>query len=430
MPVMTSVPVRWRFFSVIFLLSFVSYLMRQNIHVAGEFMMPELGISEIEMGWIFASFIWGYALFQIPGGIAGAKFGPRRTLAGIGLVWILVSALTGMLPGTIATTTGGTIFVLVMLRFILGAAHAPIYPVQASAVQRWFPVGQWALPNAVSSSALTLGAAMAQPLVALIMVYWGWRTSFYVFVPAGIAAFALWWWYARDYPSEHPAMTPGELETISANRAGLTPEVGISAWRLLLRDPETIKLTLAYFAQCYVFYLFFTWFFHYLVKELGFSILETGFLAALPWMTGAVMATLGGWVCDRLCRRYGARLGCRIPAMFGLSASGVLLYVGLYAPNPYVAVCLLSLCFAGTQFAEGAFWCAQTYVAGPYTAPACGLMNTGGNLAGIVVAPLMPYLALHFGWVVALSTGSAMALLGVLLWAFIKADRPFTPVAH
>ena len=42
MSVMTSVPVRWRFFSVIFLLSFVSYLMRQNIHVAGEFMMPEL----------------------------------------------------------------------------------------------------------------------------------------------------------------------------------------------------------------------------------------------------------------------------------------------------------------------------------------------------------------------------------------------------
>ena len=46
------IPTRWRLFSVLFLLSFVSYLMRQNIHVAGEFMMPELGISEIEMGWI------------------------------------------------------------------------------------------------------------------------------------------------------------------------------------------------------------------------------------------------------------------------------------------------------------------------------------------------------------------------------------------
>ena len=63
-----QVPTRWRLFSVLFLLSFLSYLMRQNIHVAGEFMMPELGISEIEMGWIYAAFIWGYALCQLPGG--------------------------------------------------------------------------------------------------------------------------------------------------------------------------------------------------------------------------------------------------------------------------------------------------------------------------------------------------------------------------
>ena len=226
-------PVRWRFFSVIFALSFVSYLMRQNIHVAGEFMMPELGISELEMGWIFASFIWGYAIFQIPGGIAGNRFGPRATLAAVGLVWIIVSALTGLLPGTIVTSATGTIVVLVTLRFILGAAHAPIYPVQASAVQRWFPVGQWALPNAVSSSALTLGAAMAQPLGAVFMVYWGWRASFYVFVPVGGAAFILWWWYARDYPAEHPAMTAHELDIIEAERSTLTPEVGVGAWKML-----------------------------------------------------------------------------------------------------------------------------------------------------------------------------------------------------
>ena len=71
------IPTRWRLFSILFLLSFLSYLMRQNIHVAGEFMMPELGISEIEMGWIYAAFIWGYALFQLPGGVMGKLLGPR-----------------------------------------------------------------------------------------------------------------------------------------------------------------------------------------------------------------------------------------------------------------------------------------------------------------------------------------------------------------
>ena len=76
-------------------------------------------------------------------------------------------------------------------------------------------------------------------------------------------------------------------------------------------------LTCAYFAENYIFYLFFTWFFHYLVTELGFSILETGFLASLPWLSGAVMASIGGYTCDALCARLGPRLGCRIPAIIG-----------------------------------------------------------------------------------------------------------------
>ena len=422
-----QIPVRWRLFGVLFLLSFLSYLMRQNIHVAGELMMPELQLSELEMGWIYASFIWGYALFQLPGGIAGSRFGPRRTLLVVGLLGILASGLTGLLPGLLFQSTTGVIAVLLLVRFIMGIAHAPMYPIQAAVVERWFPVGQWALPNAVSSTGLTLGAAAAQPLVAVVMVYWGWRASFYVFIPLGLGLFGLWWWYARDNPAEHPAMGEEELSTIQANRDNLTQEVGFNAWKQLIRNRETLLLAFSYFALNYVFYLFFTWFFHYLVKELGFSILETGFLAALPWVTGAFVDTLGGLTCDFLCRRLGPNLGCRIPAIVGLTGAGCLLYAGLYSTSPYMAVALLSLCFASTQFAEGAFWSAQTFVAGPYTAPACGLMNTGGNAAGIVVAPLMPFLAQNIGWVAALSTGSVVAFTGALLWLFVRVDRPFQP---
>jgi MFS family permease len=401
--------------------------MRQNIHVAGEFMMPELGISEIQMGWIYAAFIWGYALFQLPGGVFGKKFGPRVALTSVGVIWVVTTGLTGWLPGQVFQSGIGIIASLLVVRFFVGVAHAPIYPIQASVVERWFPVGQWALPNAVGSTGLTLGAALAQPLVAFAMVYWGWRASFYLFIPLGIALFWLWWHYATDDPADHPAMSTGELEQIRSGRAELTPNVGFGAWRQLIRNRDTLLLTCAYFAENCIFYLFFTWFFHYLVTELGFSILETGFLASLPWLCGAVMASVGGYTCDTLCARLGPRWGCRIPAITGLLGAGVFLYAGLYASSPYSAVALLSLCFASTQLTEGAYWSAQTYVAGPYTAPACGVMNTGGNLAGMVVAPLLPYLASHIGWVTALSTGSLMALIGAGLWLFICADRPFVP---
>lgn len=423
----SGIPVRWRFFSVIFILSFLSYLLRQHFPVAGEFMMQELVISELQMGWIYGAFFWGYLVFQIPGGILGKRFGPRLTLLVAGTIWILTCLLFALLPGRLETSIAGTVALLIAIRVAMGAAHAPIYPVQAASVERWFPVGQWALPNAVSSTGLSLGAALAAPIFTVVILQWGWRASFLVFVPIGFLFFGVWWWYARNSPREHPSMGADELATIEANRTNLTQDVGYGAWRQLLGHRETLLLALAYFTHNFVFYSFATWFFHYLVNVLGFSIIESGMLAAAPWLLGAVAATVGGWVCDTLCGRLGPNLGCRIPAMTGLVGTGVFLYLGLYSPSPYVAVALLSLCYAFTQFAEGSFWSAQIHLAGPYAAPACGLMNTGGSVSGIIVGPLMPFLALKIGWVAALSTGTLVAFLGAVLWLFIRVDRPFQP---
>lgn len=423
----SGIPVRWRFFSVIFILSFLSYLLRQHFPVAGEFMMQELVISELQMGWIYGAFFWGYLVFQIPGGILGKRFGPRLTLLVAGTIWILTCLLFALLPGRLETSIAGTVALLIAIRVAMGAAHAPIYPVQAASVERWFPVGQWALPNAVSSTGLSLGAALAAPIFTVVILQWGWRASFLVFVPIGFLFFGVWWWYARNSPREHPSMGADELATIEANRTNLTQDVGYGAWRQLLGHRETLLLALAYFTHNFVFYSFATWFFHYLVNVLGFSIIESGMLAAAPWLLGAVAATMGGWVCDTLCGRLGPNLGCRIPAMTGLVGTGLFLYLGLYSPSPYVAVALLSLCYAFTQFAEGSFWSAQIHLAGPYAAPACGLMNTGGSVSGIIVGPLMPFLALKIGWVAALSTGTLVAFLGAVLWLFIRVDRPFQP---
>ena len=76
-----STKVRWVVLALLFIVSFVAYLLRMNISVAAKFMMPELGISEIQMGWVFGAFVWGYALFQIPGGVFGEILGPRRGLS-------------------------------------------------------------------------------------------------------------------------------------------------------------------------------------------------------------------------------------------------------------------------------------------------------------------------------------------------------------
>src|SRR5262249_7481447 len=157
----------------------------------------------------------------------------------------------------------------------------------------------------------------------------------------------------------------------------------------------------------------------YLVRARGFSLLDSGWLSALPFVTGAVLAALGGQTCDVLCKRLGATWGCRLPAMTGLLLVAVLLIAGVYASNPYVGVALLSLCFGFTQLTEGAFWQAATYVAGRHTSAATGVMNTGGNAAGFL-APVVGLMVDHLGWLATFVSGSIFAVIGAALWLLIR----------
>ena len=79
--------VRWRILSILIFVSFISYVLRSNISIAAPAMIADLGLTEIQWGWVLAAFTTGYALFQIPGGIIGDRFGPRKSLTAIAILW-------------------------------------------------------------------------------------------------------------------------------------------------------------------------------------------------------------------------------------------------------------------------------------------------------------------------------------------------------
>src|ERR1022692_4009682 len=78
----------------LFLLSAIAFLDRTNISIAGASIRDELRIDNIQLGWVFSSFLLGYAAFQVVGGWLACRFGPRRILAAGVLWWGLFSALT------------------------------------------------------------------------------------------------------------------------------------------------------------------------------------------------------------------------------------------------------------------------------------------------------------------------------------------------
>ena len=418
--------VRWVILALLFMASFVAYVLRTNMSIAGESIMADLGLSTIQFGMVLSAFAWGYALFQFPGGVFGDIVGCRRALTIIAVLWGVLTLVTGLVPGTTVSSTTFILITFIALRFLVGVVQAPLFPVACGgAIGNWFPVSGWAFPNGLTSTGLTLGAAATAPLIAWLMATVGWRASFFATAPLAFLIAGVWWWYARDNPTEHPRVSRQELTLINSNRPSSEPSSeDKTAWKRVLKNRDILLLTASYFCMNYVFYIFFNWFFIYLVDVREFEIMEGGYFAAAPWIVGAIAASVGGLWCDRLCKRVGFRWGCRIPGIVGLSLVAGLLFLGATAENPLLAVLFLSLSFGCTQLTEGAYWAAAISVAGKHGSAATGVMNTGGNVVGGIGALLVPITAEAYGWVPALATGSVFAMIGVGLWLFVRADRP------
>jgi len=417
--------VRWIVLALIILASFISYVLRMNMSIAGDSMMVDLGLTTVQLGMVFSAFAAGYAIFQFPAGVFGGRIGSRLAITVIAIVWGLLTIATGLTPGSDVASAGVVVASLVVLRFLVGVSHAPIFPVTGGTTADWFPIGHWGLPLGLSSTGLTLGAAATAPLVVWLMGPYGWRGSFFLAAPAAFLLAAAWWWYVRDYPRDHPNVRPRELALIDANRpAPQSHAEHKGAWKKVLANRDILLLTVSYFCMNYVFYLFFNWLYIYLKDVKGFGEGEAvGFTSAL-WVIGAVGATLGGFSCDRLIERFGLRRGPQVLSITSLVICAVFLFLGAISSKPYLAVVLLCVAFGFTQITEAAYWSTMISVAGRDASEGGGVLNTGGNVVGFVGGMLVPLTANYFGWVVAVSTGSVFALIAAALWLFVRGDRP------
>jgi ACS family glucarate transporter-like MFS transporter len=415
--------VRWKICAMLTVASFVANLLLTNMSVAGAPMAADLGLTPLQLGVVLGGFAWGYALFQFPGGVLGDRIGARGALTTMAVLWGGLNLLVGLVPAGAALSTTAALVLLLALRFLMGAAQAPLFPVIGGrATCNWFPVSGWALPNSLQNAGLTFGSAATGVVIAWLAERFGWRQSFVLTAPLAFVLAAVWWWYGRDRPAEHGGVNRAELELIDAGRAPAEPpEPG--AWKLVLRDRQVLLLTLGYFCSNYVFYFFFNWLFIYLVQNRGFKVFEGGWYASIPWIVGAVGALVGGLWSDAWSRTRGPRIGTRVPCLIALSLCAVFLLLAATANHPLVAVAWLSLCLACQQMTEGAFWAAAIGVSGSNASAGCGILNTGGKVVGGVGALVVPLVVRSLGWPAALASASIFAVVAALLWLLIDAEQ-------
>ncbi len=419
--------IRWVVLAILVFASAIAYVLRTNFNIVSETMMHDLGMNEYQLGMVFSAFAAGYAIFQFPGGIFGYKYGPRFTITLIAVAWTVLTVITAAIPGNEVLSVATIVAALIVTRFLVGALHAPFFPVTiGGTIASWFPLRQWGLSNGLTSTGLTLGAAATAPIIVWLMGAYGWRSALLITAPVGLLVAIIFHSYVTDDPKDHPQITDEELALIASDRpaAGHVPEKG--AWKVALKNRNVLLITGSYFCMNYVFYLFFSWFFFYLTDIKGLSNTDAGLFVSAQWILGAVGATAGGILCDILVRRLGIRSGPRLLTMTGLLASAVFLYLGAVSGNPVLSVVFLCLSFGCNQITEAPIWVATMAVSGRHASVATGILNTGANIPGVLGGILVPVTAGLFGWAAAMATGSVFAVIGAMLWLFIRADEPMS----
>lgn len=382
------------------LLSFVAYGLRTNIGIAQEYMGPDLGLSLAQLGVISA---WGfqlaYAIFQIPAGLLGDRYGARLVLGLAVLGWSLASFATALVPA------GSAAFSIAFgARVILGVSQAAMFPLAAVLVAQYVPAHQRVWASAVYLAGSSLGAALAPLTLAPIMVAVGWRAVFHVSATVGLAAAVLWMTLAPRSPDAPRATRPAAWAGVSA----------------LLQNRSFFILCASYFLHSAVFFVFVFWFFRYVTEARGFSILASAGWASVPYFMAVALAPLVGHLTDRATRVVAPGVARRRTAMLclTLAAAGVAIGAQLNAPLP--ALFALGASVALLVSCEAPFWTTATALGGDIAGTAGGVLNLAGNLGGVFSIWLVPTMKDTWGWAPMLAFWAVAALVAAAMWMGVR----------
>lgn len=399
-----------RYVSLVLLLvafSALSYFDRIIMSIAAPEILKEFVLSETQMGWIYSAFLLSYAVLMAPGGALADRFGADRVLLLVGAGSALFTALTAAAGKPESSRWIGIFPSFLIVRLVLGACTAPLYPSCARINATVIPEKLRARVWGGVAAGCGIGGACAPALFTAMQSRWGWRAGFCLAAVATATLILAWLWLRRN-----------ELRESGAPQlpAGLHNGGG---WRLLL-NPNLILLTVAYAATNYFEYIFFYWLFYYFgqVRHLGTQ--QTTTYTTLIWLSWAVMTPVGGWVSDRAVSAYGRWNGRRLVPVFALTLSAALLCLATSSRNPVIMVSLLCVALGCAAATEGPFWVAASEIDGAHPAAAAGVMNTGGSVGGFLAPVITPFIAVRQGWPAALYTGSAVVLGAVVLWLFVN----------
>ena len=421
---------RWYILVLICVMYLITYLDRVNISTAAPVISNEFGFDKITMGVIFSAFVWAYAIFQVPGGWLSDRFGARPVLATIVAYWSVMTAAT-------AAATGALSFIVI--RFLFGVGEAGAFPGATRAMQLWYPRSERGFVQGITHSASRLGAAIAPPLVVLIMTNLGWRSVFYICGAAGLV-WAVWWSISyRNLPEEHGMVNRAELGHIrgidekgQVKEAYIEKKAASVPWGTLLKSPNMWAIMCAYFTYVYCLWIFLSWLPSYLVDFRHFTLLKVGIFASLPLFAGVIGDTVGGLATDWLLKTTGnTKFARRSVAIVGMIGCCVFIVPAALTADAYTAVYCLTAAMFFLECTIGPSWAVPMDVGGKYSGTVSGMMNMAGNIGGALSPLVFGFLVQYGNWQAPFIVAAALLVAGSAVWLFwLDPDRHVLPASE
>jgi D-galactonate transporter len=413
--------VRWTIVAVLTLLSIVNYLDRGNLSIAAPLIMKDLNISPAKMGFILSSFVWPYAIMNLPSGWAVDRYGTKILMTISVAIWSIISVLTGFARSVTS---------FIIMRVILGMGESVMFPAAIKATNAWFPKSEKGTATSIFICGTQVGLAISPPLCTALMLAFGWKAMFIVIGSIGFLALLGWIIMYAD-PDKHRWVSQVELQYINNDRNVPTADQVISKsesvtwgqWAKLFSHFPTWAMMIGNFALQYLFWFYISWLPTYLVKVQGFSISKTGMYASLPFIAGALGVLLGGRVSDLMIKRGKSRLdGRRLTIALGALLTSISLLITAFANSPAVAVSLLTIGMFTYSLCSAPIWTLATDVVETpkFIASIGSIQNFGGFLGG-AFAPIVTgfLISSQGGFTLALVVTAVLALISAIMYGLV-----------
>lgn len=369
----------WRLIPFMSLMYVVSFLDRANISFAALTMNEDLGFSPEAYGFGAGIFFWGYFLFEVPSNLMLQKVGARLWMCRICVSWGFISMLTAFVKDPVSFS---------ILRFLLGAAEAGLYPGMVLYMTFWFPQSTRARFIALFLGGVPLSNVIGAPISGWLLglsghglAGWQWMLILESIpsILCGIAAL----WMLPDGPAKAKWLSAEEKQIIAA-RLAAEPPGALHGFKEMLLDKRIWLLMIPDFSIVIALYGLNLWQ-PQMVKALGYSNIETGFIVALPYLLAVGAMVLLGVSSDRSGERAGH-------VAFGAFAGAAGMLGAVWFASHGVIILALCLACSGIYAALAVFWTLpSSMLRGTAAAGGLALLNSFSNLGGF----FGPYL---MGW--------------------------------